>query len=282
MGLIELVHLRGEMNMIMFNETYHEYFLAEETDFYKYYHNPEIPFFYPCNVLKFKKSPTLEEYMEIERKLMKFQQEMNQDYIYLYAVENTPFSKEIEQYLLSENYSIAGEELLSINPEDFYYSHSNEDVRVELVENNQQLKNYIDFMYQLNLKNGSSFAQKKQVFYVNRFHSPKVQQINAYLNGKVVGTASIILSTEFVEIDHFEVVPTAQHNGVGTEIQKFIMLLANDRKVILVVDKGTDANKMYYHQHYQFSGYQISAFKRFFPFVILDIPQSHPSSTLIS
>lgn len=280
--------------MIAFSETYHDYTLVEETELYHHYYNPKLSFFYPCNVLKFKRNPTLEEYTATEKKLMDFQQRMNQDYIYLYAVENTPFSKEIELYLSSENYSIAGEELLSIDPKDFYFNHSNKEVIVELVQSDSQLKDYLDFMYQLNVKNGSSFAQKKKAFYVNRFHSPKIQQINAYLNGKVVGTVNIILSASFIEIDHFEVAPSSQHSGIGTEIQKFIMSLAKDKKVILVVDKGSNANSMYYHQHYQFSGYQISAFKRFtpstpsipsipsIPSLSIDISLTYSSSTSIS
>lgn len=277
--------------MIAFSETYHDYTLVEETELYHHYYNPKLSFFYPCNVLKFKRNPTLEEYTATEKKLMNFQQRMNQDYIYLYAVENTPFSKEIEQYLSSENYSIASEELLSIDPKDFYFNHSNEGVTVEIVQSDSQLKDYLDFMYQLNIKNGSSFAQKKRAFYVNRFHSPKIQQINAYLNGKVVGTVNIILSATLIEIDHFEVAPSSQHSGIGTEIQKFIMSLAKDKKVILVVDKGSNANNMYYHQHYQFSGYQISAFKRFTPStpstpstssLSIDISLTYPSSTSIS
>ncbi|SIO17952.1 hypothetical protein SAMN05878443_1797 [Carnobacterium alterfunditum] len=268
--------------MISFSETYHEYDLVEETEFYQHFYNPKMPSIYSCNVLKFKRNPTLEEYIVAENKLMEFQQIMNQDYIFLYTVENEPFSKEVEHYLLSKNYSIASEELLSIDPKDFFFKHSNEEVTVVLVQSNSQLKDYLNFMYQLNLKNGISFAHKKQVFYLNRFHSTKIQQISAYLNGKVVGTANIILSVPFIEIDHFEVALTSQNKGIGTEIQKFIMSLTKDKKVILVVDKGTDANNMYYRQHYQFSGYQMSAFKKFTPSLLLNIPHTHSSSNSTS
>lgn len=253
------------MQMTTFSETYHEFTLIENTDFYHHYMNAKMPFLYSCNVLKFKRDPTLEEYIETEKKLKVFQQKMNQDYVHFYSMENTPFSKEIEQYLVSENYTLTTEELLSIDPKDFYSKYSNKEVVVVLVQSNKQLNDYLNFMYQLNLKHGVSFAQKKQVFYLNRFYSPKIQQINAYLNGQVVGTANIILSEEFIELDHFEVDPTSQHQGIGIEIQKFIMSLANDKQVLLVAEKNSDANRMYYHQHYQFRGYQMSAFKRFIP-----------------
>ncbi|MER2173337.1 MAG: GNAT family N-acetyltransferase [Carnobacterium sp.] len=268
--------------MISFSETYHEYTWIEETDFYHHYQNEKLPFLYSCNILKFKRNPTLEEFRLAEKKLMNFQKKMQQDFIHLYAAENEPFSKEVEEYLTKENYTIAAEELLVIDSKDFYFTHQNEEIRVDLVKDNKQLKEYLDFMYQLNLKNGAAYAHKKQDFYVDRFISPKVQQINAYLDGQVVGTANIILSSEYVEIDHFEVAPNFQNKGIGTQIQRFIMALAKDKKVLLVVDKGTKASRMYYHQHYQFSGYQLSAFKRFKSATIINNPQISSSIVSIS
>lgn len=259
--------------MLSFSETYHEYTCIEETDFYHHYQNEKLPFLYSCNILKFKRNPTLEEFCLAEKKLMDFQEKMQQDFIHLYAAENVPFSMEVEEYLRRENYTIAIEELLVIDPKDFHFSHQNKEIRVEIVENNQQLKEYLDFMYQLNLKNGVSYAHKKRGFYVDRFISPKVQQMNAYLAGQVVGTANIIVSSEYVELDHFEVAPNFQNKGIGTQIQRFIMALANEKKVLLVVDKDTKASRMYYQQHYQFCGYQLSAFKRFKSATIINIPQ---------
>lgn len=259
--------------MISFNETYHEYTLIEETDSYRHYHNAKMPFLYSCNVLKFKKNPTLDEFRLIEKNLMDFQKQIQQNYIHFYAPENKLFSKEIEEYLLSENYTVSAEELLVIDPKDFHFTHQNENVSVVLVENDKQLKDYLKFMYQLNLKNGTLYAQKKQAFYIDRFISPRIQQINAYLDGQVVGTANVILSLEYIEIDHFEVEPSFQNNGIGTQIQKFIMASAKGKKVILVVDKGTEASHMYNHQHYKFSGYQLAAFKRFKFTAIINTPQ---------
>lgn len=266
--------------MVSFSETYHEYTWIEETDFYKHYQNEKLPFLYSCNVLKFKRNPSLEEFYLAEKKLMDFQKKMQQDFIHLYAAENEPFSKEIEEYLTKENYTIAAEELLVIDPKDFHFTHQNKEVAVVLVENNKQLTEYLKFMYQLNLKNGVLYAQKKQDFYVDRFISPKIQQINAYLDGQVVGTTNIILSSKYIEIDHFEVAPNFQNKGVGTQIQRFIMGLAKDKKVLLVVDKETKASRMYYHQHYQYCGYQLSAFKRFKSATITNIPQI--SSSIVS
>lgn len=263
--------------MTTFSDTYHDYFLVEETDLYQHYHNPKMPFLYSCNVLKFKRNPTLEEYISTEKKLKNFQQKIKQDFIYLYAVENEPFSEEIEQYLLSENYTIDAEELLIIDPKDFYFKQSNAEAAVVLVQRDNQLKEYLDFMYRLNLKHGVSFAQKKQAFYLERFHSPKIQLVNAYLNGQVVGAANLILSSTFIEIDHFEVEQSFQHRGIGTEIQKFIMSQAKDKKVILIADKQSESNSMYYHQHYQLGGYQTSAFKRFEPSYLPALPQPYPS-----
>lgn len=263
--------------MITFSETYHEFTLIEKTDFYHHYHNAKMPFLFSCNVLKFNRDPMLEEFMATEKKLMNFQLKMNQDYVHFYSVENKPFPKEIEQYLVLENYILTTEELLSIDPRDFYSTRSNKKVVVGLVQSNKQLNDYLAFMYQLNLKHGVTFAQKKQVFYLNRFYSPEIQQINAYINGKIVGTANIISSGKFIEIDHFEVAPTLQHQGIGTEIQKFIMSLTKDKQVLLVAEKGSDASRIYYQQHYQFNGYQMSAFKRFLPSFSQDIPQTYPS-----
>ncbi|AEB30098.1 hypothetical protein CAR_c14370 [Carnobacterium sp. 17-4] len=263
--------------MVSFSETYHEYTWIEETDFYHHYQNEKLPFLYSCNILKFKRNPSLEEFCLAEKKLMDFQKKMQQDFIHFYAAENEPFSKEIEEYLTKENYTIAAEELLVIDPKNFYFSHQNEEISVEIVGDNERLKEYLDFMYQLNLKNGVLYAHKKQDFYVDRFISPKIQQINAYLDGKVVGTANIILSSEYIEIDHFEVEPNFQNKGIGTQIQIFIMALAKDKKVLLVVDKETKASRMYYHQHYQYCGYQLSAFKRFKTATIINIPQNSSS-----
>lgn len=263
--------------MISFSETYHEYTQIEETDYYYHYQNKKLPFLYSCNRLRFKRNPTLEEFCLAEKNLMDFQRKTQQDFIYLYGPENEPFSKEIEEYLATENYTVSAEELLVIDPKDFYFTHQNEEIKVSLVENNEQLKEYLEFMYQLNLKNGMSYANKKQKFYLDRFISPEIQQINAYLNGQVVGTVNIIISSKYIEIDHFEVAPNFQNKGIGTQIQRFIMALAKDKKVLLVVDKETKANHMYYHQGYQFCGYQLSAFKRFKSTTVINIPQNSSS-----
>ena len=81
------------------------------------------------------------------------------------------------------------------------------------------------------------------------------------MDGQVVGSTDVIVREQTAEIDNFYVLPSHQRQGIGSQIQQFVMEQYEDKTIILVADGEDTPKDMYAKQGYQFIGFQYNALK---------------------
>lgn len=248
--------------MITFDNITSKTTLIEENEFYKLYHNHDARFMYDYNFMRLKYQPTLEEFKLIEKILLEFHEDMEMDHVKFYWPEDYGFTEPLVEYLSTNGYGIEILELYALEPKDFLSSRSNPSVTVEFVtaETLEDFKR-INRVQDVNIN--ETFAQQKQELYDLDFDDSSVQQIIAYLDSQPVGGVDLLVREETVEIDNFFVLEEFQKQGIGTEIQKFIMDAAGSRAVILVADAEDTPKDMYLKQNYTYLSYQVGALKEF-------------------
>lgn len=248
--------------MITFDNITSKTTLIEENEFYKLYHNHDARFMYDYNFMRLKYQPTLEEFKLIEKILLEFHEDMEMDHVKFYWPEDYGFTEPLVEYLSTNGYGIEILELYALEPKDFLSSRSNPSVTVEFVTE-ETLEDFkrINRVQDVNIN--ETFAQQKQELYDLDFDDSSVQQIIAYLDSQPVGGVDLLVREETVEIDNFFVLEEFQKQGIGTEIQKFIMDAAGSRAVILVADAEDTPKDMYLKQNYTYLSYQVGALKEF-------------------
>lgn len=248
--------------MITFDNITLKTTLIEENEFYKLYHNHDALFMYDYNFMRLKYLPTLEEFRLIEKILLEFHEDMKMDHVKFYWPEDYGFTEPIIDYLSSNGYGIEILELYAIDPKDFLATKRNSAVTVGLVT-----EDTLEVFKQLNrtqdIQISETFARQKQELYEQDFDDPKVQQVIAYLGQQAVGGVDLLLGEDTVEIDNFFVLEDYQRQGIGTEIQHFVMDMAGSRTVILVADAEDTPKDMYVKQNYTYLSYQVGALKEF-------------------
>lgn len=248
--------------MITFDNITSKTTLIEENEFYKLYHNHDARFMYDYNFMRLKYQPTLEEFRLIEKILLEFHEDMEMDHVKFYWPEDYGFTEPIIDYLSSNGYGIEILELYAIEPKDFSPTKRNTTVTVELVTE-ETLEAFKQLNRTQDIQISETFAHQKQELYDQDFDDPKVQQVIAYLGQQAVGGVDLLLGEETVEIDNFFVLEDYQRQGIGTEIQHFVMDMAGSRTVILVADAEDTPKDMYVKQNYTYLSYQVGALKEF-------------------
>ncbi|MDN6626954.1 MAG: GNAT family N-acetyltransferase [Pisciglobus halotolerans] len=231
-------------------------FLVEENEFYKLYHNTDALFMYDYNFMQLKFQPTLEEFKILEDIQLDFHSYHNVEHLKFYWPENTGFTEPLISYFNRKNYGIETLELYVLNPNDFHTTKRNQDVSISTVSD-QTLQDYQSFNYQIDLNVSPLFAKKKQQLYQENFYRTDLQQVTARLNGEVVGTVDLIYSEKTVEIDNFTVGDLFQKQGIGSELQYYVLTQANEKAVILAADADDTAREMYAAQGYRYFGYRL-------------------------
>ena len=248
--------------MITFDNITSKTTLIEENEFYKLYHNHDALFMYDYNFMRLKYQPTLEEFILIEKILLEFHEDMKMDHVKFYWPEDYGFTEPIIDYLSSNGYGIEILELYAIEPKVFSPTKRNSAVTVELVTE-ETLEAFKQLNRTQDIQISETFAHQKQELYDQDFDDPKVQQVIAYLGQQAVGGVDLLLEEETVEIDNFFVLEDYQRQGIGTEIQHFVMDVAGSRTVILVADAEDTPKDMYVKQNYTYLSYQVGALKEF-------------------
>ena len=248
--------------MITFDNITSKTTLIEENEFYKLYHNHDARFMYDYNFMRLKYQPTLEEFKLIEKILLEFHEDMEMDHAKFYWPEDYGFTEPIVEYLSTNGYGIEILELYALEPKDFVASNGNPAVTVELVtEESLEAFKLINRIQDAQIN--ETFAQQKEALYNQDFEDPTVQQIIAYLDNQAVGGVDLLVREDTVEIDNFFVIEEYQRQGIGTEIQKFVMDIAGSRTVILVADAEDTPKDMYLKQNDTYLSYQVGALKEF-------------------
>lgn len=234
--------------------------LIEENEFYKLYHNHDARFMYDYNFMRLKYQPTLEEFKLIEKILLEFHEDMEMDHVKFYWPEDYGFTEPIIEYLSRNGYGIEILELYAIDPKDFPLTKRNPAVTVEFVTE-ESLNSFKQINRVQDTDISETFADQKQNLYDQDFEDSSVQQVIAYLEGTPVGSVDLLIQENTVEIDNFFVLEEYQRQGVGTEIQRFVMENAGSKTVILVADAEDTPKDMYLKQNYTYLSYQVGALK---------------------
>lgn len=246
--------------MITFDKITSKTELIEENEFYKLYHNHDARFMYDYNFMRLKYQPTLEEFKLIEKILLEFHEDMEMDHVKFYWPEDLGFTEPIVDYLSNNGYGIEILELYAIEPKDFIPSNGNSAVTVELVTE-ETLEDFKQINRIQDVNISKTFAEQKKELYDQDYDDSAVQQVIAYLNDTPVGSVDLLIKEETIEIDNFFVLNEYQRQGIGTEIQKFVMEIAGSRTVILVADAEDTPKDMYLKQNYTYLSYQVGALK---------------------
>lgn len=246
--------------MITFDSITAKTDLIEENEFYKLYHNHDALFMYDYNFMRLKYQPTLEEFKLIEKIQLEFSEDMKMDHVKFYWPENLGFTEPIIEYLSENGYGLEILELYAMEPKDFLASRSNANVTVELVTE-ETLPEYKTINRVQDEGISETFAEQKVASYDLDFENPDLLQVIAYQNNQAIGGVDLLVSEETLEIDNFFVLDEFQRQGIGTEIQRFIMELAGNRTVVLVADGEDTPKEMYAKQNYTYLSYQVGALK---------------------
>lgn len=246
--------------MITFDQIDTHSFLVEENEFYQLYHQASAPYMYDYNFMQLKYQPTVEEFKLLEAILLDFHHYHDLEHIKFYWPEDKGFTEEIIAYFSKEHYGIEILELYAIRPENFSSSKENHAVSVSFVTE-ETLEDYQNFNQQIDQQTSQAFAERKQQLYEDNFYDPSRRQVIAVLNDQVVGTLDLILSDETVEIDNFIVADAVQKQGIGSEMQQFVLPFADQRMVLLVTDADSTAREMYVKQGYEYISYRLGAEK---------------------
>lgn len=246
--------------MITFHGVEHYSQIVEETELYQLHHNSEALFMYDYNFIQFKRSPTLGEFKRVERGLMTFHRQHQQRHVKFLWPENQPITRKLIDYIKENHYDINTAELFIIHPFEFKSGIRNENVLVTLVTKNN-LHDFLTMQYKQDERHGHEFADRKNAWYRKLFLSEGTVQVMAYFHDAPVGAVDMIQRDETIEVDHFFVIPAHRNQGVGSEIQKFVMNFAGEKSVILVADGKATPREMYQKQNYRYSGFKMEAQK---------------------
>ncbi|RLL41305.1 N-acetyltransferase [Oceanobacillus piezotolerans] len=234
--------------------------VAIENDLYAILHYPEMLNRYDSNFMQFKKSPSFAEFREAEIALKEFHVKNGQNHLKFCFVENEKLATEVEEYLKENKYDIGFLELYAIKPECFPITASTGSIEIKVVTEDT-LEDYLSLNFEHDLEYGESFAKKKIDLNKNHFRDAGIVQLLAFKQGSAVGYVDVILADKTVEIDGLQVKKEFQREGIGTELQKFVMETFPEHTVILVADGEDTPREMYQKQNYQMLGFRYEALK---------------------
>lgn len=234
----------------------------DENEFFKQYYNEHAHFRYDSNFFSLKYQPTLAEFALIEEMHLAFSEEVGLEHIKFYWPENKGFLTDIVDYFQKNEYELENLELYRIYPDHFQASVRNSAVTVSYVTS-KNLNDFKSISYVADLDFGKDFAESKKSFYDWQFNEPSIKLVVATIGGKAVGTLTMIVSENIIEIDDVLTVEAFRNKGVATELQHFVMEKAQQegKQVILVADAEDTPKEMYKKQGYTYVSYQLGAQK---------------------
>lgn len=245
--------------MITFDHINRDGNLLNEKELYRQYHTPDMLSRYDSNLIDFKKMPNLREFKEIEQLLHNYHKQYRQNHLKFTFPSNEKISGEIAEYLTREGYSIGFLELYSIEPNKFS-AMGNPAVNVQFVTEDE-LEAALELNYKEDLQYGINFAKEKKEQLQFLFTRSDRHFVIAYVDEVPAGFLHLIEHPEIVEIDNFFVLESMQRNGIGSQIQQFVMDHFTDKTIILVADGEDTAKDMYRKQNYQYLGFKYEVLK---------------------
>lgn len=253
--------LEGMKNMhkLTFSSIENHSFIVEENDFFTIYMNSSFNEYYDLNYLKLKYSPTLLEYKMIEEILDNERFKQKQSHLNIIWPDDIGIMPEVLEYLSENQYKLGKQELMILTPNNSKIQKPKNNYQFYIV-NEDNFESFFKLNYKEDLQYGEKFAELKKEFYSNlMFHSDKILLI-AKRNNQTVGSLIIILSDDFVEIDHVLTDSVFRNQGVATAMLDFVVKTFN-KTIILVVDAEDTPKEMYSKFGFESISSQISGLK---------------------
>jgi GNAT superfamily N-acetyltransferase len=248
------------MEHITFDNTYHPGIVVFENDLYIHVHHPEMLLAYDNNFLKFKRTPTLFEFMEAEYYLRTFHLKHDQKHVKFYFSQNQQIPDELMAYLLQSQHQIGLLELYSIHPNQFPTVTEKHEITIQPVTI-ENIEIYLKLQYEQDQRFGHDYAVQKQGQYKRNFDDENYLQVMAYHNHLPAGSLNVIISQDTAEIDGFTVIESFQKKGIGSMLQRYVMDQFHDKTIILVANGHDTAREMYRRQNYQYQGFRYEVMK---------------------
>ncbi|MFD2443805.1 GNAT family N-acetyltransferase [Bacillus sp. CGMCC 1.16607] len=248
------------MKNITFRNIYINGQLILENDQYRHVHNSEMLLQYNSNFITFKEMPSIDQFKAAQNYLRDFHEKSGQRHVRFYFPEGETIPSELTTYLLDNDYTIGVLELYAIQPELFPTVNNHPDINIQKVSN-ETLELFLKWQFEQDSVYGNAFAEQKQGQHVRNYNDDKIIQIIAFYQNKLVGSIDVIIADKTAEMDGFIVHEDYQKRGIGSQMQKFVMELFQDKTIILVADGEDTAREMYRKQNYQYLGLQYESLR---------------------
>lgn len=236
--------------------------ITEENDFFIQFTNKEIPDHYEANYLLLKFSPSLQEFMLIEKMHKDYQKSIQQRHLKFDWPDNLGLHPELLSYFDKENYKIGMQYLYWITSDLFKIKRLNKNLSIQKVTD----QNFDDFL-RINLEedflHGRKYFEHKKRMYTYQYSLKEVTFLLAYLNDQAVGSLILIHSKDYIEVDNVLTKAEFRKNKVATSMFSYVVneLLMPEQLVILVADAEDTPKEMYEKMGFQYASYQITAQK---------------------
>ena len=236
-----------------------EYFrkIYSDNELFTQFFNEELNDSYDANNMLLKFSPSLEEFILIEKIQDDYKEEHKQPHIKFLWPENIGIRPDVLEYLDANNYRVGMQNLYAANQHDLNIPSINEELVIKKVTPatlNDFIKMNIDEddTYDENIK---KYRQKLYTYQAKMTH---VDFFIAYSHQLPVGSLVTIASKLFLEIDNVLTVPSFRNQKVASSLINYVIQnLAKNKSILIVADAEDTPRKIYEKIGFEFISSQI-------------------------
>ena len=197
-----------------------------ETDSYVIYQTLKSKLYFSGNYLLMKKEPTSIDELEY----------------YIASCRN--FFRDKGVNLKKEGFSEINLLLYFLNIKDFVEPELSE-FQVEYLQK-VDLNRYLKFQYKIDVEaSNEEWAEHNQTLLYEDIRSENIKQLVAKDGEKIVGTANIIVKSNFFEIDNLYIAPEYRNLGIAKHIITYAINSERKDNVLLVADANDTPKYMY-------------------------------------
>lgn len=244
---------------LTFSNIYNPGIIEKDTNDFSHVAFIEVPEMYDGNFIKWKEIPTLETLKQVENYMKEMHLARGQKHVKFVFPQDEKLPDELVAYLTEQHYDMGILEMYAIDPKTFP-SNDRSSAQIQFISE-ETLQAYGDIHYEEAKQWGESYALSKREMLKKDYRDQRKQQIIALVDGEIVGSVDIIVRDQTAEIDNFFVLTAFQRQGIGSQIQQFVMQHYAEKTIILVADGEDTPKDMYVKQGYRFIGFQYNALK---------------------
>lgn len=250
--------------MITFSDIHHWIDCVDETEYFTFIGNSQLPQTYTLNIMELGIVPLTEELNLLESIFDDYIEELNLSYYSFALPPNEGIPEDLQTTLSQKQYGVAINQLMVLSPSNFQptrYSHPT--VQVQPITA-ATLSQYLSLNNHIYREIAPDYVDEKIKELTYYFENQEAIQLGAFLDNRLVGSMDIFPSSAGLEIDNFSVLDAYQHQGIGQKMQEWVIDEAQKRHcpIFLLADVDDTAIEMYKRQGYQLTDYQISFNKK--------------------